>query len=320
MLLQADAKETYRHAEENLATWLITGSNGNLGAALIQALLREPDEQIVAVVRSDRAATEVAAGLGEAQCARVRIETLSYTDVSALKRVAEGVDCAVHLVGILKETASATYQDAHENSTKALLEGLAGSSCAHLTYLSIVGSRPDAANACLRSKGNAEALLREAALPACVLRVPMVLGPGDYASAALGRRARSARSFGFRMSSLEQPIFAGDVVQAVMQAARLRLDESLDFGGPEVLSRADLTRRAAQVLGNTTSVVSLPVAVGYLMAGLLGLGSNPPVTRDMLEVLDHDDNVDPAPALAKLQMPALTSLDDTLRAVLAPET
>jgi hypothetical protein len=45
--------------------------------------------------------------------------------------------------------------------------------------------------------------------------------------------------------------------------------------------------------------------------------SNPPLTAAMLGVLDHDDAIDPAPALQALQMPALSSIDTTLARLLA---
>ena len=302
-----------------MTKWLITGANGNLGRNLIGALLNEStgDDEVVAVVRSDRAAGTIANSVGEPLPERLTIRQLNYTDVEALRDACAGADCVVHLVGILKEGGGASYHEAHEASVEALLAAVAGTTVAHVTYLSIVGSTPTSSNACLASKGRAEAALREGAVAACVLRVPMVLGRGDYASAALANRARKPASSGFRMTSLEQPIFADDVVRAIRQAATLRLDASLDLGGPEVLTRAALTERAAAVLGGETRVRSLPRGPGFAMASVLGLLPNPPVTRAMLEVLDHDDDVDSKLALDALQMDSLTPLDEMLRAVLS---
>ncbi len=302
-----------------MTKWLITGANGNLGRNLIGALLNEStgDDEVVAVVRSDRAAGTIANSVGEPLPERLTIRQLNYTDVEALRDACAGADCVVHLVGILKEGGGASYHEAHEASVEALLAAVAGTTVAHVTYLSIVGSTPTSSNACLASKGRAEAALREGAVAACVLRVPMVLGRGDYASAALANRARKPASSGFRMTSLEQPIFADDVVRAIRQAATLRLDASLDLGGPEVLTRAALTERAAAVLGGETRVRSLPRGLGFAMASVLGLLPNPPVTRAMLEVLDHDDDVDSKLALDALQMDSLTPLDEMLRAVLS---
>jgi NADH dehydrogenase len=298
--------------------WLITGANGNLGKRLIGTLLAEPGNQVTAVVRSSRAKQAIESiPLPQEQRARLQIRVLDYTDVTALHDAAQHCTRAVHLVGILKESKAASYTDAHEASTAALLEALQGTEVQHLTYLSIVGSAPDEANACLASKGRAEVLCLEAALPACVLRVPMVLGEGDYASFALAKRAHARLSFSFRAASQEQPIYAGDVVAAINAAAAAKLDSAVNLGGPEVLTRRALTQRAAQVLGRQASVVSLPLAVGFALAGILSaVSANPPFTRDMLEVLDHDDAVAPEAALRALGMNALTPLDDMLAAVL----
>ena len=306
--------------DTQMQTWLITGANGNLAKRLVRELLLDSADSVVALVRSERARRafddlEVDAQARE----RLRVIELDYTDVTALHEAARDCDQVVHLVGILKQTKAASYVDAHERSTAALLAAVVDTPVQHLTYLSIVGSHRDADNICLASKGRAEDLCREDTLATCVLRVPMVLGEGDYASYALRARGSKSTSFSFRTSSMEQPIYAGDVVRAVIAASRRRIDATLELGGPEVLSRRALTERAAAILGGGGGrVVSLPLGLGLAMAGLMeAVSGNPPVTRAMLDVLDHDDNVDARPACEALGITALTPLDDMLRAVLS---
>ncbi len=303
-----------------MSTWMITGANGNLGKRLTGVLLADPDTRVSAVVRSERAASAIKEiELSADAAARLQVHIVDYHNVDALREVAQGCDKAVHLVGILKETRAASYQDAHEDSCGALVTALDGTPVSHLTYMSIVGSTPTEENACLASKGRAEALCLAGGVPCCVLRVPMVLGEGDYASFALSKRARSRRSFTFRAQSLEQPIYAGDVVQAIIAAGDAGVQGTLDLGGPEVLTRRALTERAAAVLEQPAPlVISLPVGLGIGMAfAMEKLSANPPVTTAMLGVLDHDDDIDPTAAQTALGIDALTPLDDMLRAVLA---
>ncbi len=303
-----------------MPTWLITGANGNLGKRLIEDLLQDPAAEVKAVVRSERAAGTIRdIGLDDSAASRLDVQILDYHDVEALRAAAAGCEQAVHLVGILKETPSATYADAHEASCEALMQALDGSTVQHLTYMSIVGSTPGDDNACLASKGRAEEICRSGATSCCVLRVPMVLGEGDYASFALGKRARSSRSFTFRADSLEQPIYAGDVIRAIKAAGTARVNAALDLGGPEVLTRKALTLRAAGVLGMPEPlVISLPISFGMAMAWAMStLLANPPVTPAMLGVLDHDDRIDPNDALNALGIDSLTDLDTMLKAVLA---
>jgi hypothetical protein len=87
----------------------------------------------------------------------------------------------------------------------------------------------------------------------------------------------------------------------------------LDLAGPQSLNRRALTKLAATVLGNRTRVVSLPLWIGMLGAWLLEkMSADPPVSRAMLDVLDHDDEIDPRAALDHLGI-SLTPLEQALQ-------
>ena len=293
---------------------LITGANGNLG----RRLLLELDKRKLparAVVRSQRAA-DVIAKLEVETPVEVRI--VDYLDEAAMRSAVEGCQQIVHLVGIIRETAGSRYVDAHERTCEVVSKIAADSGVRRIVYLSIVGTDVASANACLTSKAHAERALLAGSVPALVLRVAMVLGEGDYASTALRGRARSRWNILLRSSSLEQPIYAGDMIAAILAGldAGDVDDVTIELAGPRVLTRGDLTRAAAQTLGRRTHIVSLPMWTGFLAAGLLELlSANPPVTRAMLGVLDHDDDVDPAPALERLGI-SLTPFDAMLEACL----
>ena len=296
---------------------LITGANGNLGRRLIGALAGV--SPVRAVVRSERAASQLENSPGQ-----VEVRIIDYLDQAAMVEAARGCRGVVHLVGIIKESAASSFEDAHEGTTRVVLEAARQGGIENLVYLSILGSRPEAGNACLASKGRAEALISQSGIPSLILRVPMVLGEGDYATRALGQRARSRLVFQFRAGSLEQPIYAGDVLNAVLAGLGINADPvtgDYDLAGPESLSRRDLTHRAAEVLGRPLpTVISLPVSLGMGIAALLErLSGNPPVTRAMLGVLDHDDHIDPGTALSALGL-ELTPLNEALRHCLDPDS
>jgi NADH dehydrogenase len=290
---------------------MITGANGHLGRRLLARLAGE--RPVRAVVRS----TAAARALNAASAEPVDTAIIDYGDVAAMARAAEGCACAVHLVGILKASSGNTYEAAHEATCRALAGAAEQARLRRIVYVSILGADPASRNACLASKGRAERILLEGAVPAVILRVPMVIGEGDYASAALASRARAKRVVLLRGASREQPIDAADVVEAVVAALdRPGLERiGLDLAGPESLSRADLVRRAARLVGGTPSIVSLPLGLGLLAAAVAErLSADPPVTRAMLGVLDHDDDIDPRPAAERLGI-RLTPLDETLERV-----
>jgi len=292
----------------------ITGANGHLGTRLLQA---RGADGVRALVRSQAAAERVkAAARGDA----VDVRLLDYHQTDDLAEALQGCDFVVHLVGIIKETAANRYQDAHEGSCRALAQAAERSGLRRIVYLSILGAAPGSRNACLASRGAAEQILLDGPVPATVIRVPMVLGEGDFASRALSARARRSFNVVLRGSSLEQPIYAGDVVAAVVAAlAGDDANRRYDLAGPESLRRSALIHRAAHVLGRRTRVLSLPLGLGMMVAGVLEtLSSDPPVTREMLGVLDHDDRIDTQPAVESLGL-TLTPLDETLRRCLGGE-
>ena len=289
---------------------VITGANGNIGKRLMRALIDRGDHDILALVRSDRAAeTLIDAGFD------VDIQIVNYDDAAGIRAAVKSCDVVFHLVGIIKESKTNSFYLAHEAACKALCDADLGA--ATVINLGIVGSDPDSLNACLRSRAEAEAILLAAAPKVISLRVPMVLGEGDYSSLALERNARKAMTVAFRAASLEQPVDSNDVIKALLAAAERPLESCvLELAGPESLTRSALIKRAGQVLGRQPKVVSLPLWPGLLIAALLEkVMSNPPVTRAMLGVLDHNDDVKTQAACAALGI-SLTPLDETLSRVL----
>lgn len=289
---------------------VVTGANGRIG----QSLLRASAGKARALVRSERAAKALA-GCG----ADVRV--LDLGDGDALARAAEGCAAWIHLVGILKQTRSARYLDAHERASDAVARAAERAGVRRVVCLSILGAAPESANDCLASKGRADATLLAGRVPATVLRVPMVLGPGEIAAFALRGQASAPVAFLVRGGATrEQPIDTRDVVAALRLAAAERGEArlALDLAGPESLTHRELVARIARVLGKPAPrVVPVPAALAFGVAGLLERLAEPPVTRAMLGVLEHDDDIDPLPAARRLGL-ALTPLAETLAHTFAP--
>ena len=308
---------------------MVTGANGNLGRRLIGRLAAGGHEPM-AVVRSKRAAAQLrAAGV---QCV---IREVDYTDAAGLRRAGEGCEALVHLAGIIKESRGNSFQRAHEDCCQALVD--AGLGVKRIICLGVLGTAAESDNACFRSRARAEAILAAGPAPVLALRVPMVLGPGDYASRALAKQASSRLAVTWRAASREQPIASDDLLAAILAAlGKPPMSATLSLAGPESLSRrrlikraasqlgrrpailslpgpASLSRRVASWLGHGPAILSLPLSLGMALAWLLErLMPAPPITRAMLGVLDHDDAIDPLPAAKQLGI-RLISLDETLR-------
>jgi uncharacterized protein YbjT (DUF2867 family) len=271
------------------------------------------ENEVVAVVRSS-AALEVIKDLG------CQAYIIDYTDADALASVASDCDSAVHLVGVIKKTGRNSYEQAHEIPCTALASAAEVAGLKQIVALSILGGDVNSGNGCLASRARSDAILIDAPVPAFVLRVPMVLGENDFAARALSRSANKKFGIGLRTTSLEQPIYAGDVVDAICAMLDLApRNEIITLAGPESVSRSELIKRAGIVIGKNPVTLSIPLMVGRLACKVLELFmTSPPVTEDMIDLLDHDDNVNSKPAADELGI-RLTPLDEMLTKVIASQ-
>ena len=276
----------------------VTGANGNLGRRLLGRIGGR------GAVRSARAlATLVQSGCDDGV-------VVDYADEDAMAAAMAGCNAVVHLVGVIKENANTSFSVAHEETTRHVINAAERAGIRKIVYMSIVGSGADSTNACLASKGRAEDALLECSIPAAILRVPMVLGEGDYASRALLNRAASAVAFTFRAGSIERPVYAGDVIDALVALLENDMTGVIELAGPRSLTRRELIQCAST---RGTRVVSIPFGFGWVAAVCCErLMANPPVSRAMLGVLDHDDRVDSASATAAALGIELTPIEDAI--------
>ncbi|MFT4583566.1 MAG: hypothetical protein ACI915_003190 [Gammaproteobacteria bacterium] len=290
---------------------LITGANGQLGRRLIKSL---PNGiPVAAVVRSERARSSLLSYIGERSSLNISVG--NPCDAAFIRAAVDGCDQVVHLIGTIKETRSASYFDAHERPARALMQALEHCDIRHILTISILGAHASSTSRCLRSRAATEEILKSTSAPATIIRVPMVLGETDRASFSLAKRASSKKAILFRAESLEQPIYAGDVVAAMERRLTIPATETktFDLAGPESLPRRELVLRAAAILNRTPNIWSLPLPLGLMLAGVAqALLKRPPITASMLNLLDHDDLIDPQPAARELGI-TLTSLDTMLR-------
>lgn len=297
---------------------VITGANGQLGRLLLATLATGSNSFVRALVRSDRARETIAAAGLEPE---TRI--VDYTKPREMEEALRGARYVVHLVGIIKEMPGTRYVEAHEQTCHALALAANRAGIERIVYLSILGSAPDSDNPCLASKGRAETMLLDDRVTATVLRVPMVIGGDDAASRSLRNQAksRSVRLIGGGRT-LQQPIDSRDVIRAILAACTAKPGEhlSLDAGGPECLSHRNLVLRASRHWNNDPQIRSIPLPMArFAVTCIEKFLRNPPITRPMFDILQHDDRVD-ADLFSQMLGIELTPLDTTLSELVGPES
>jgi len=231
---------------------LVTGANGNLGKKFI---LSKGKVDVCALVRSEKAKDDLMSFVQAHDIQDVQVVKCDYLNEQDIKGLAKSCSYVLHLVGIIKENKDNRFNVVHKQTTKVLMEAIKGSGIKKCCYISILGAKEDSTNTCFSSRGFAEKLFLDSDIPSLVLQVPMVLGEGDYASEALKKNALSRINFTFRKLSLEQPIYAKDIIDVINVDIERTLKEDHSpsgikaLAGPTSLTREKLIMKTAKQLG-----------------------------------------------------------------------
>jgi NADH dehydrogenase len=291
----------------------VTGANGAAGRAILRILpsARPAPSGLVAVVRSERAA----GGLRPLLVPPATVVHVSYAEPAGLEVALAGADAVIHLPGILVERPGSTYEAAHVETTRRVVEAAGRGRAGKLVLVSAVGADPSSANRYWRTKGDAEATVAASGIPYTVLRVPVLLGRGTEAAAALRRRlGRRAIVLLDGGRTLQQPLAVDDLARATLRACDpgVARNRTLELAGPVSLPDREIVERAARLTGRRVRIIpvpSPPVRLALAVWRRLGAGGPSP---DVLEVITTDTRLDPAPAARELGV-TLTGLDEMLR-------
>lgn len=223
---------------------LVSGTSGALGRA-VAAIAAERGSEVTRTCRRP---------LPGAQDTR-----LDLTDADAVRRAAKGVEAAV-LCPILTVSARAARI-------------LAGEGVRRIVVLSSNNVAIDHDSPVYEALRQAERSLAGLDAEIVILRPTMIYGHADDGN--LSRLMRFARRFGFLPcpgdgQALQQPVFVGDVAEAVVQAALGRhAPGPFSVAGPEVVTTGALFSDILRAAGrNPRAVMRLPLAPVVWMAEL----------------------------------------------------
>jgi len=271
----------------------VTGASGFVGRH-VTTLLAGRGHQVRALVRRDdpgRAAAALPAERTPGELA----------DPAALAALTRGADVIVHLVGIIVEAGSATFEAVHVEGTRRLLTAAREAGVRRFVHMSAVGARDEpGATRYHRTKWRAEELVRSSGLSHAIFRPSIISGPENRPIRTLARLHRWSPLVpvfgdgGFAM----QPVWIGDVALAFALAAeRPALSGVFELGGPAILTYEEFVRAIGRAAGHPRPLVHVPLAVARAAAAALGvMGPLAPLTLDQLQML-VEGSATPANAL-----------------------
>src|SRR5262249_31795917 len=153
------------------------------------------------------------------------------------------------------------------------------------------------------TKAEGEASVLEAFPGAMILRPSIIFGPEDGFFNKFAQMARFSPVLpligGGRTRF--QPVFVGDVAQAILAGLSRHDGRTYEVGGPTTYSFKDFFRLVLRETGRKRALVPIPFGIAFLQAAFLQLLPTPILTIDQVKLLQKDNVVSAtAPGLADL--------------------
>ncbi len=267
----------------------ILGGTGFLGTRLTARLLK--DNHRVTVLSRDRELHKhllVLPGL--------MLENCNVYDEAQLAERLRGKDVVVNLIGILNERwfGGAGFRRAHTGLTRTLLLAARSANVARLLQVSALGAAVDAPSHYLRSKGEAEKLIRDhGGAPDWTIFQPSVMfGPGDtFLNRFAGLLATAPGVLPLaRPNARFQPVFVDDVVDALLRCLRggASSRQTYQLGGPQIYTLREVVQLVARVTGRRRWIAGLPDLLGRLEAAVFDFVPGRPFSSDNYKSLTVD--------------------------------
>ena len=268
----------------------VFGGSGFIGRHVVRALARRGWRIRVAVRKPELAFHLQPLGrVGQIHAVQAN---LRYPD--SVARAAEGADAVINLVGILHKSGQQTFDAVQAGGAEAVARATAANN-ARLIHFSAIGADADSKSDYARTKAAGESAALSEKPDAVVIRPSIVFGPEDHffnRFAAMARVLPALPLIGGGKTRF-QPVFVGDIAQAVEEAVegRTRPGTIYELGGPEVRTFEELMQLMLREIGRKRILMPIPFAIARMQAFFLEFMPKPLLTRDQVTLLESDNVV-----------------------------
>ncbi|SMO82222.1 complex I NDUFA9 subunit family protein [Halorubrum cibi] len=268
---------------------LVAGGTGFIGSYLCRALVND-DHEVTAMSRSPAETPEgVDSAVGD------------VTAYDSVEPAVEGHDAVVNLVALSPlfepKGGNVMHDRVHRAGTENLVRAAEEAGADRFLQMSALGADPDGDTAYIRSKGEAEEIVRSSDLDWTVFRPSVVFGEGgEFVS--FTKRLKGMFAPGVPLYPLPgggktrfQPIHVEDLVP--MLAAALESDEHVgevyEVGGPETLTLREVTNLVYEAERKGITIVPLPMPLARIGLTVLGAVPGFPMGGDQYRSLKFDN-------------------------------
>lgn len=272
-----------------LLSLCILGGTGFLGTRLVARLIK--DGHRVTVLSRDREQHKhllVLPGL--------TLENCDVYEEAQLSEHFRGKDVVINLVGILNERGFGGngFRRAHTELTQGVLLASRSAGVARLLQVSALKAGADAPSYYLRSKGEAERLIREhgGTLDWTIFQPSVIFGPGDsFLNRFAGLLADVPLAFPLAKPNARfQPVLVDDVIEALLRCLQggACSRQTYELGGPQVYTLREIVVLVAKLTSRRRWIIGLPDFAARLQALVMDFVPGRPFSSDNYRSLSID--------------------------------
>lgn len=271
----------------------LTGATGFVGRNMAVRLL-EDGHKLTCMVRD---AGEPGAGYLQGLGAELAVGDILNADSIAAAAMEAQPHTFIHLVGIILEHGTATFENIHVKGTINALAGAAVAGSHRFLHMSALGAAAQGVSEYYRSKWRAEEAVRSSGLPYTIFRPSIIYGPGGDFIGMLLKQVRLLPAVPvlgngrYRM----QPLSVFDVAACYADAITndRTIDREYDLCGPDALEYNQMIDIISTTLGKRRVKLHIPMPLVRPVALLSErLMSRPLLTRDQLAMMLAESTCD----------------------------
>ena len=269
----------------------VLGGSGFIGRYVVKRLATRGE--VIAVGCRNAEAAKFLRPMGDV--GQIALLNVAIDDEVLLPAFLAGNGALVNCVGILRESASQTFERVHHIGPARLARFARDAAVERFVHISAIGADPRSTSAYARTKAAGEQAVRDAFPTVTILRPSVVFGPEDqffnrFATMATISPVLPLIGGG---ETRFQPVYVGDVADAVVKC----LDDpatagrTYELGGPKIYTLRQILELLLTEIRRRRGFIDLPFGLVAFQAKLMSILPNPPLTPDQVELLKRDNVV-----------------------------
>ena len=276
----------------NERTVAVFGGTGFLGRRVVRHLRKRGFSVRIATRHPNGGA-----GLFALDDPQLQSVEADINDGQSVARALAGAYGVVNAVSLYVEHGTETFHSLHVECAQRLATQARQAGVERLVHVSGIGADVASPSLYVRKRGEGELAVRAAFADALLIRPAVMFGPDDSfltTIITLLERLPIYPMFGRGLTRL-QPAYVDDVAEAITRALQRTEKHPITFecGGPRVYSYEELLRAVAHEASLKPKLIPIPFAAWHVLAWFAEMLSNPPITRNQVELMQIDNVASP---------------------------